>query len=438
MPKQQNEMSFTKEMDDMLNLMSELMKLIKKSMDEKRRISAKEFNEISEKLSLVNEKKEKLTKETEAPVFKESLRDIFKDEEQARMVMAAINEQKNIKTADPRNRDYFNVLKSVEKDPKVSALARENFRDTGNNQSPLRSIRETFTDGNLSGAVFDELNAQKRRIENSPKTIEALYKGAGYQPFEKDLRKLTKPVRSIDDPVTQDELDLIRKLDLSSLGIKDLSGIERLRNLENLNLSDNGLKAVPKEISNLEYLKQLDLSGNQLTSLPREMGYLRQLESLDLSSNAFKNTPEILSTYQSLKVDLRENPLVNEKTSPREVNNNKELESIDYQKTKHLEQTKKQTKESYLDAMFGKAVPTVGYEPDLNPQNGSMESSNRNERMGLRTSGAAKDELEKDVYTGIGEIDDDLERAELYSSDPDSDVITEPTPQDYEEYEQEY
>ena len=59
-----------------------------------------------------------------------------------------------------------------------------------------------------------------------------------------------------------------------------------LRNLNFLELADNGLSELPEGISNLSNLKKLDLANNQLKAIPKEITTLSEtLEELNIQGN---------------------------------------------------------------------------------------------------------------------------------------------------------
>ena len=76
----------------------------------------------------------------------------------------------------------------------------------------------------------------------------------------------------------------LRRLDLSNSNLSSLSGSEimSLTQLEHLDLSDNSLAILPKELGAMPNLKTLRCQRNSLTILPGELGHLRSLETLDL------------------------------------------------------------------------------------------------------------------------------------------------------------
>lgn len=100
-------------------------------------------------------------------------------------------------------------------------------------------------------------------------------------------------------------------------------------NLEYLNLKNDGLKQIPKEISNLKRLKILDLSGNEFNELPREFSNLNNLEELYLNDEKnlkLSETLKVLAKLPKLKSLHLEND--NLKELPNEINKLKSLESL--------------------------------------------------------------------------------------------------------------
>ena len=68
-----------------------------------------------------------------------------------------------------------------------------------------------------------------------------------------------------------------------------------------LNLSGQGLTALPEAIGQLTQLLVLDLSRNQLTALPEAIGQLTQLQWLDLNDNALTALPEAIGQLTQLQ-----------------------------------------------------------------------------------------------------------------------------------------
>ena len=110
----------------------------------------------------------------------------------------------------------------------------------------------------------------------------------------------------------------LRHLDLSANGITALpAGLGNLTKLEVLNLSDNELTALPVDIDACPALRVLDISnttdyrrGNQLTALPPGIGRLAALEELYAARNLLADLPEAIGDCGSLRIiDLSVNQL---------------------------------------------------------------------------------------------------------------------------------
>ncbi len=76
----------------------------------------------------------------------------------------------------------------------------------------------------------------------------------------------------------------------------------RLRNLINLDLSDNQISDLPDGFGQLHSLASLDLSGNQLSMLPQDLGQLHHLRYLDVSVNPLTGSfPDFLADLTSIE-----------------------------------------------------------------------------------------------------------------------------------------
>lgn len=81
--------------------------------------------------------------------------------------------------------------------------------------------------------------------------------------------------------------------------------------LKTLNLSENQLQVIPKEIGFLTSLQTLDVSDNELKCLPREFGNLVNLTELDIQSNRLTVLiPEIQFMINLEEIDLSDNELI--------------------------------------------------------------------------------------------------------------------------------
>ncbi len=84
-----------------------------------------------------------------------------------------------------------------------------------------------------------------------------------------------------------------------------------LKDLEYLDIRENGLMSIPPEIGLLNNLGYLDIRYNELTGLPEEFGKLTKLRKLYLGYNSFDDVPDHLDKLEKLYlIDLTENALM--------------------------------------------------------------------------------------------------------------------------------
>lgn len=76
--------------------------------------------------------------------------------------------------------------------------------------------------------------------------------------------------------------------------------IGQLKNLVELDLSDNGLSSLPAPLFHLEKLCVLNLSSNPLRNLSEDIGNLKTLQTLKINLNFLTNLPESLSKLTTL------------------------------------------------------------------------------------------------------------------------------------------
>ena len=76
--------------------------------------------------------------------------------------------------------------------------------------------------------------------------------------------------------------------------------IDNLTQLNRLDLYNNKLTCIHKEIGNLTQLTELYLGSNLLTSIPNEIGKLTQLNRLDLYNNKLTSIPKEIGNLTQL------------------------------------------------------------------------------------------------------------------------------------------
>ncbi len=145
--------------------------------------------------------------------------------------------------------------------------------------------------GNQNGNVNGNINESANSNANVP---------AEWNVLDLSNRDLTSVSIDIFNDTSLTELNLSHNNLTGALP----SQVQKLRNLEILNLSDNQFTGVPAEVGQLKKLKILDLSNNELTGLPYEIGNLTQLEILDVSGNNYSEADlaKIVSTLPNTQI----------------------------------------------------------------------------------------------------------------------------------------
>lgn len=106
--------------------------------------------------------------------------------------------------------------------------------------------------------------------------------------------------------------------------------------LKELDLSNNNLTNLPKEIAKITGIQSLNLSNNQLSEIPDEIYTMPNLTHLYLGGNQFKNIPQSFVNLSNFIVfDTSDNPLHELDSKNKEINNdlsisiNNVIKSID-------------------------------------------------------------------------------------------------------------
>lgn len=92
-----------------------------------------------------------------------------------------------------------------------------------------------------------------------------------------------------------------REIDLSNWGVHELpESIFLNLGLEALNLSENPITTLSRDIGNLKKLHALKISNTNLSSLPQEIGELENLQFLEICNNQFNDLPSSLGNLHDL------------------------------------------------------------------------------------------------------------------------------------------
>ena len=106
------------------------------------------------------------------------------------------------------------------------------------------------------------------------------------------------------DPVTQEQLDRITKVSIvrsDETEVSSIEGIQHLRNLEELNLGYQHITELPEEIGTLTNLTELYLYDTELSVLPDSICNLTNLEVLHLGGSSLVALPDDIGNLSSLK-----------------------------------------------------------------------------------------------------------------------------------------
>ncbi len=163
-------------------------------------------------------------------------------------------------------------------------------------------------------------------------SIQSLFPDEDFAMFIRD--KLQK--FSISQPVTQDELDTIKSVNLGGFGnyqAANLTGIHYLRNLKTLDLSwQSKCTVIPDEVCELAYLSEIDIDYSSFTSLPESIGNCSNLSSIKACSSDLRSLPESITNLVNLQtLDLEQNKSLS--SLPNEIGNLVNLKTLNMHST---------------------------------------------------------------------------------------------------------
>ena len=100
-----------------------------------------------------------------------------------------------------------------------------------------------------------------------------------------------------------DKIYNLQVLELTDNQLNDLpKSIANLSYLQHLILDKNLFENIPAEVFNIKNLKILKLNENKIEDIPNEIGKLNQIESLSLSGNNIHQIPEELFSLEKLRI----------------------------------------------------------------------------------------------------------------------------------------
>lgn len=120
----------------------------------------------------------------------------------------------------------------------------------------------------------------------------------------------------VNEILTQAMIDGLTTLDVQSMQIENVDGIEVLTNLEVLRLDHNSITTLPTQITALTKLKNLGLQSNAINTVPEFIGDFSNLEILTLSDTGISSLPTSIGKLSKLNtLNLGNNSLTSDVTS---------------------------------------------------------------------------------------------------------------------------
>ena len=117
------------------------------------------------------------------------------------------------------------------------------------------------------------------------------------------LYNLNKIKMFFDDPSNRPAIEWVTEIELSERGIKAIPRqLSKFSNLQSLKLMNGEISFIPEWIGNLKKLGALDLVGNRIQKIPDSLGNLTNLEQLDLRNNQIEVIPDCLGNLTQLEV----------------------------------------------------------------------------------------------------------------------------------------
>jgi len=169
-------------------------------------------------------------------------------------------------------------------------------------------------DNNFQGVPEVLIKMKKLKLDEAELDILTNFSKEISFPLEELLFKITikdgkiiginlKELEINEFPMTLLNLTSLESLDLHNNQLRKIpKEINYLKNLTELYLSCNRLNIFPDEICNLSKLKILSLGENNLKSIPYSINHLENLEKLRLPHNQIEKIPESLCDLTSLEI----------------------------------------------------------------------------------------------------------------------------------------
>lgn len=154
----------------------------------------------------------------------------------------------------------------------------------------------------FNGTVIQKIVAEQKDLSVIPD-----------KKLRENINKHSLGRTDLSTPITKGDLLKVKTLKITDgekSGIKDLSGLEYMENLENLSLEKFGLKNIDF-ISNLKSLKSVNLANNKIENL-ESLAKLGKIEALNISNNNIQNIKPLFTLNSLKKLNASANKINNE------------------------------------------------------------------------------------------------------------------------------
>jgi len=187
----------------------------------------------------------------------------------------------------------------------------------------------------------------------------------------KNMKSLTKLIisyyngNSPSQPLGEFPESLCQIKQLKELKVRDQltfipKCINKLKNLENLDLSNNEIKEIPSELGDLSKLKYLDLSENDLTTISSSLKNLSKLNYLNISLNKLTSISSGIYKLKNVEtLDLSYNSITKITSNLKNMTNLKELNLSSNEITEISSSISKVENLVSLDLSFNKINCTI-------------------------------------------------------------------------------
>ncbi|MCW07170.1 LPXTG cell wall anchor domain-containing protein [Listeria monocytogenes] len=171
-------------------------------------------------------------------------------------------------------------------------------------QPPAEEMIDSKEEVKKSNQPVEAEKTIKKNVKAiSPDKISVIFPDAALAETIRD----TLGKSSVDDIVTQAELDTITRVSESYRGIADISGMENLTNLGYLHLNNNQISDI-SPLANLTNLSNLDLYNNQISDIS-PLANLTNLSDLGLYNNQISDISPLANLTNLSNLDLNNNQI---------------------------------------------------------------------------------------------------------------------------------